>query len=147
MLYDALTEAGPFERFWDLRRDFERLFDEALPSGARGTRNEFLPAFEADEDESGLTLQMEVPGVAPDKLNVSVNGRILAVEGERSVERDENSKVHRSERVFGKFSRSVQLPDNYDVDAIEAKHDNGVLTLHVPRTASSKPRAVRIEAQ
>ncbi len=146
MLYDTLTAAGPIERFWDLRREFERLFDEALPSSGRGARDEFVPAFDADEDDNGLTLQMEVPGVTPDKLNVSVNGRILTVEGERSVERAEDSMLHRCERVFGKFSRSVHLPDNYDVDAIEAKHDNGVLTLHVPRSASSKPRAVRIEA-
>ncbi len=146
MLYDALTEAGPFERFWDLRREFDRLFDQALPASGRGPRNEFIPDLDADEDDEGLTLHLEVPGVAPDGLSVSVNGHTLSIEGERSVKRDENTKLHRSERVFGKFSRSVHLPDNYDLDAIEAKHENGVLTLRVPRSEAAKPRTIRIEA-
>ncbi len=147
MLYDALTEAGPFERFWDLRREFDRLFDEALPANGRSARGTFAPALEAEEGDDGLTLHMEVPGVAPDKLNVSIDGRVLSIEGERSAQRNDNSKLHRSERVFGKFSRSLRLPETYDTDAVEAKHQNGVLTLHVPKSVAAKPRAVRIEAQ
>ena len=90
---------------------------------------------------------MEVPGVAPDNLEVSVNGRVLSISGERSTQRSEDSKLHRSERVFGKFSRSIELPDNYDLDAIQASHDSGVLTLRVPRSAAAKPRTIAIESR
>jgi HSP20 family protein len=146
MLFDALTETGPFDRFWDLRREFDRLFDEVAPYGGRSGRT-FAPAFEAEETEGGVTLRMDVPGVPPEALNVSVNGRMLSVEGERAVpDRDEKGTLHRNERAFGRFSRSVQLPDQYDVEAVEAKHENGILTIHIPKSAAAKPRAIKIEA-
>jgi HSP20 family protein len=145
MLFDALTETGPFDRFWDLRREFDRLFDEVAPYGERSGRT-FAPAFEADETENGVTLRIDVPGVPPEALSISVNGRMLSVEGERTLpERGDKGTLHRNERAFGRFSRSVHLPDQYDVDAIEAKHENGILTIHIPKSAAAKPRAIKIE--
>lgn len=147
MLY-ALTEANPLERFWDLRRDFERLFNEAFPFDAPDNgRGAFVPRLEADEDPDGLTLRVEVPGVEPDKLNVSVNGHVLTIEGERLPRTQSGANVHRSERRYGKFSRSLNLPEHFDTDAIEASHEHGILTLRVPRSAAAKPRAIKIESK
>lgn len=144
MLY-ALTEASPLERFWDFRREFDRLFDDAFPFGRPDGGSVFTPAFDWQEDGDALSLRVEVPGVEPDKLNVSVTGRVLTVEGERWSKSD-NDNLHRSERSYGKFSRSLHLPEQYDLSAIEAKHENGVLTLRVPKSPEAKPRQIRIEA-
>jgi len=147
MLY-ALTETNPLEKFWDLRGDFERLFSEAFPfQGPENGRKAFVPALELEEDDDGLTLHVETPGVEPDKLNVSVNGHVLTVEGERTPPADDKAKLQRSERSFGKFSRSLHLPDHYDSEAIAASHEYGILTLRVPKKASAKPRAIKIESK
>lgn len=144
----ALTETGPLDRFWDFRREFDRLFDEAFPFGRpEGSSATFAPSFDWQEDENGLTLQVEVPGVEPDKLVVSVTGRVLTLEGERWSKSDDKNGVQRSERRFGKFSRSVHLPEQYDLEAVEAKHENGILTLRIPKSEAAKPRAIRIETR
>lgn len=145
MLY-ALTEASPLDRFWDFRREFDRLFDEAFPFGRpEGSSTSFTPAFDWQEQDDGLSLRVEVPGVEPDKLNVSVTGHVLTIEGERWSKSDDRS-VHRNERSFGKFSKSLHLPEQYDLAAVEAKHENGILTLRIPKSAAAKPRNIRIEA-
>lgn len=147
MLY-GLTEANPLERFWDLRRDFERLFNEALPFDAPDNgRALFAPALEVDEDADGLTLRVEVPGVAPDNLAVSVNGHVVTIEGERVPRKVEGASLHRSERRYGKFSRSLNLPEHFDANTIEARHEHGILTLRVPRSEAAKPRSIRIESR
>ncbi len=146
MLY-SLTETNPLERFWDLRRDFDRLFNEAVPSGGpEGNRGVFVPALDVAEDTDGLTLRAEVPGVEPGKLSVTVNGHVLTVEGERESRRDEKSDLHRCERSFGKFARSLHLPEHYDVEKIEAAHEHGILTIRVPKSEAAKPRTIKIAA-
>jgi HSP20 family protein len=144
MLY-ALTEARPLDRFWDLRRDFDRLFDEAFPSiGQDQDGGSFSPEFSVDENADALILRAEVPGVEKDKLHLSLHDRVLTVEGERESKRDEASNLHRCERTFGSFSRSLRLPEYYDLNAIEAFHENGVLTVKVPKSAEAKPRRIDI---
>jgi HSP20 family protein len=147
MLY-ALTETNPLERFWDLRRDFDRLFTEAFPfQEPDNSRGAFVPALELEEDDDGLTMHVEVPGVEPDKLNVSVNGHVLTVGGERTPTADDNGNLQRSERRFGKFSRSVHLPEHYDSTGIAASHEHGILTLRIPKSAAAKPRNIKIESK
>lgn len=147
MLY-ALTEARPLDRFWDLRRDFGRIFDEAFPFGGADTNEvSFSPEFSVDEADDALTLRAAVPGVEKDNLKLSVNGRVLTIEGKRESRRDENSNLHRCERTFGSFSRSLRLPEHYDLDAIQASHENGVLLVTVPKSAEAKPRRIAIAAK
>ena len=144
MLY-SLTEANPLERFWDLRRDFDRLFDDAFPFTGPA-RDSFVPEFDVDEDENGISIRAEIPGVTPENLKVSLHGRVLSIEGTRESTRDEGADVHRCERTFGRFVRSFQLPDHYDIDAIDARHENGVLQLKVAKRETAKPRSIRIES-
>ena len=145
-MLNALTEGYPSHRFWDLRRDFDRLFDQAF--GVNGPAGDtFVPEFDLDEDPEGLKIQAEIPGVAPEDLNVAVHGHVLTVEGARESTRTEASNVHRNERAFGRFSRSIQLPDNYDLENIEARHENGILYLRVPKHEAAKPRSIKIESK
>jgi len=146
MLY-ARKEAHPFDRLLDFRRDFDRFFDQAfsweVPSSANAV---FSPSFELEEDQDGLSIQVEVPGVAPEDLSVSVEGNVLTVAGERKSSGDDRANLHRSERAFGKFTQSLRLPSYLDSNQIEAKHEHGVLTLHVSRAEAAKPRAISIES-
>ncbi len=141
------TEISPFERFSDLRRDFDRLFDEFAPSERRRLQSAHGMAFAVEEDESGLTLSTDIPGVAPDDLEVTVDGRVLTVTGERKPRRTSAADVVRSELAYGRISRSVQVPDSYDLDNIEAQHENGILTLSVPKSEAAKPRTIAIESK
>ena len=141
------TDVSPFEHLWDLRRDFDRLFDEFLPTEAQqGTRRYAGLSFEADEDDNGLTLTTEIPGVAAKDLTITAEGRQLSVSGTRARQPDHESDVVRSEIRYGNFSHSIQIPDCYDLDAVEARHADGILTLNFPKSAAAKPREIAIES-
>ena len=91
-------------------------------------------------------IRAEIPGVKPEQLSVTVERRRLTVSGERTPEAPENGGYHRRERAWGKFSRSVELPADLDVDRAEATFRNGVMTLRLPRAEAAKPRHITIQA-
>ena len=146
MLY-ARKEAHPFDRLLDFRRDFDRFFDQAFSWNGPGFESaSFAPSFELDEDQDGLTIRVELPGVKPEDLTVSVEGNVLSVAGERHAKSSDDANLHRSERAFGKFSQSLRLPAYLDSQRIDAKHENGILTLRVDRAEAAKPLTIAIEA-
>jgi len=97
------------------------------------------PPLNVFRDKDELVVRAELPGVKPDAINVSVERRRLTIEGERTPERPRGA-FHRRERVFGKFSRTVNLPEDLDVDK------DGVLTLRIPPAAAAKPRQITVQA-
>ncbi len=126
-----------------------------LDARLRSPRSEFFfgptsagvfPALNVFRDgQGGLVVRAELPGVKPDGINVTVEQRRLTISGERTPESSENG-YHRRERLHGKFSRSLQLPADLDIEHAEAKFSNGVMTLRVPQTAAAKPRQINVQA-
>jgi HSP20 family protein len=89
-------------------------------------------------------IRAELPGVKPEQLSVTVERRRLTLSGERTPETPENGSYHRRERLWGKFSRSIELPADLDVDRAEASFRNGVMTLRIPRADAAKPRQITV---
>lgn len=125
---DAMTEN--FERMFGLR---------AAPGGNRG----FLPAVDIWEDESSVSIALDVPGCHPEDLSAEVVDGQLVVTGERKVA-GRAVRRYRSERWQGKFVRSFSLPQNVDGGAIEAHYEDGVLTVSVPKPEEAKPKRISI---
>ena len=93
----------------------------------------FAPASDASADEGGYRITMELPGVPEDAIEVSVNGGVVSVKGEKRVERREEGETwFFSERQYGSFSRSFRLPEDADGAKLEAALKDGILTLSVP---------------
>lgn len=87
----------------------------------------------------------EIPGVEPGDINISVEGKILTISGERKTEElREGETCHRSERQQGRFKRSLELPFEVESSKVEARFENGVLIITLPRTEAGKPRKIEI---
>lgn len=105
----------------------------------------FAPAFEVKEREDAFVLQADVPGVKESDLDISVNGNVLTVSGSRQAhERKEGETYYLYERNYGSFSRSFTLPDEANLEAIEARLNDGVLHLTIGKKAESKPRKITV---
>ena len=103
---------------------------------------DFKPRIDVIEDENALYFEAELPGVVKEDVKVSVNDEnILTIKGNKKFDKkDDINSCCRSERSFGEFARSFQLPDNVDSEKISAHYDNGVLTLTVPKMEPVKPK-------
>ena len=142
MLYGT-TLAAPF----GLRREIDKLFDEALAGGGR--RMGWAPPVDIQEDEKEIAIVAELPGLRPEQVEVTCENGVLNIRGEKSEERkenDQNRRYHLIERTYGGFSRSFQLPQGLDESKIEASFDNGVLTVHVPKAALPQPKKIQVNA-
>ena len=106
----------------------------------------FAPAFEVKETTDSFILKADLPGVAEADLDINVHNNVLTVSGTRSAEeRKEGESYALYERQFGSFSRSFSLPDMADGERVEAKLDQGVLTLVVAKKAEAKPRKIALK--
>lgn len=107
------------------------------------TATAFVPAFEVKETVEGYVIKADVPGVAEGDIDVAVHNSVLSITGSRqSEERKEGEAYALYERQFGSFTRSFQLPELADGEKIEAKLDNGVLTVTIGKKAAAKPRKI-----
>jgi HSP20 family protein len=127
-----------------------RILDEAfagLPFSEQGniiTSTWFAPT-DVSEDENTLRISMELPGVDPSDVRLSLENNVLTIRGEKKQQAEEsNERVHRFERTYGMFERTFALPNTVDPDKIEARYDNGVLFVTIPRAERAKPREIRV---
>lgn len=133
-----------------LQSEVERMFRSMLtPSGgeAPATAGAWSPALDVEESEDAFTLHVELPGVDPDGVEVSLEENVLTITGERSFYRGREAEgFRRIERRFGRFHRAVRLPDRVDSERVEATYENGLLTIVVPKAEEAKPRRIQIRA-
>jgi HSP20 family protein len=106
----------------------------------------FSPSFEVKETTDSFVLKADLPGVLESDLDVAIHNNVLTVSGARQAEeRKEGESYALYERQFGSFSRSFSLPDMADNERIEAKLENGVLTLMIGKKAEAKPRKIALK--
>jgi HSP20 family protein len=106
----------------------------------------FVPAFEVKETVESFVLKADLPGVDEKDLDIAIHNSVLTVSGSRaSEERKDNESYALYERQFGSFTRSFALPDTADGERVEAKLDNGVLTLTIAKRSEAKPRKIALK--
>ncbi|MEM9325610.1 MAG: Hsp20/alpha crystallin family protein [Bacteroidota bacterium] len=110
----------------------DRFFNEDFHGGS--SVSEFSPRVDMAETEKAFELEFSLPGVKKSEINIDVNDGRLTVSGERKFEGEKNEKNFRSvESYYGTFSRSFHLPDNVDADSVNAKLEDGVLRVVLPK--------------
>ena len=131
---------------FSLRREIDRLFDDAFGGAAARNGTMWAPPVDVRESQNELTLSLEVPGVSPDQIELTIDNGILTVKGEKREERKEGDEgqYHVLERTYGTFTRSFQLPKSLDESKIEAKHEHGILTIRIPKAALPQPKKIAI---
>jgi len=137
------TSYDPFTREFD--RIVRRTFGPAFATSA-AVRPAFSSALPMDtlRREGEVVLRFDVPGVAPENIDVTVDHHVLTVSATREETVAEGDEQVVRERYAGSFTRRVQLPDNLDLDAIEATHQDGVLELRIPVREEAKPRKITV---
>ena len=107
-----------------------------------------VPPVDVNEDDKAYTLTAELPGMDEKNVEVSVTGDMLTLKGEKRQEKEEKSKnYYLSERSYGAFKRSLQLPDGIDRDKIGANFAKGVLTITLPKTGEAQKQQKKIEVK
>jgi HSP20 family protein len=134
-------------KFPDIWNEMGRLHNEL--NRVFGPANGNVPAAPAVnvwDDEQNVYAQADLPGILPENLEIFVTeGNQLTIQGERAVTQPANAVWHRQERSFGKFTRQVTLPSLVDADKVEAKYENGVLYLTLPKSEAAKPRKIIVK--
>lgn len=102
------------------------------------------------EDRDGYTFVAVVPGLTAEDVHIENEGNVVKISGETiapALSADENVRTLRSEIGYGKFSRSFELPEDIQAEKIDAKLENGVLTVYVPKAETVKPRTIKVVAK
>lgn len=146
MTYTRFAAYDPFAGLLDLQDRLERLLGNPSPGWALGpARPSVFPPINAFTDAEGmLVVRAEVPGIEPESVHVTIERGTLTVSGERKRPEPAKASWHRRERTFGKFSRSVTLPNDVDADKATARCVNGVLEVRLPKSAAAQPRSINI---
>ena len=128
-----------------LQRDMNRLFNQRSSSRARVAPS--YPAINTWANEDGLFVSAEMPGVSTQDIDISVTGNTLVITGERGADDiPEDARIHRKERGYGKFSRSIQLPYSVDAEKVEASFKDGILNILLPQVEAEKPKKIAIKS-
>src|SRR5215207_9969465 len=139
-------ELSAWSPFSDLRSHINRLFDLSYPTRAAESFGDWAPTLDASEDKDKYVVSVELPGMKKEDINVTVHDGVLTVSGERKSEKDvKEGTVHRTERYYGKFSRSVSLPSAVKADKVAAAYRDGILTVEIPKAEEAKPRQIDVK--
>lgn len=124
----------------------DRIFEENRRTARNGNGvNTRSLALDVLENENAYTVMTVLPGINPDNIDVRLHENVLTISAELAKpEVEENTRVLLNERLYGKFSRSINLPNEVDGDAVEAAYDNGVLTLTLPKVEEAQPRQIPV---
>ena len=138
---------------WDPFREMEALLNNyTMPSRRKKTTDEngsvetrdWAPVVDILETDNDFVLKVELPGVEKDDVEVSIDNRILTINGEKKND-SADKKVHRTECRYGTFIRNFTLPQDVDVDKVEAACKNGVLSLTLTKMEQAKPKQIEVK--
>ncbi len=142
MIYTKTTPAT------SLRSEVDRLFDTAFAPvfGRELVSAVWTPVTDVRESEQEVVIEMELPGVAPESVELTADRGVLRVRGEKtSSHRDSDHGVHLAERVHGTFERAFRLPKGLDEAAISAEFEHGLLRVRLPKSALPQPRRIEVK--
>ncbi len=146
---NSLIRFNPTNDFRRIQRELDRVFDSFFPTRDEDSEGRqtavWSPRVDLVENEHAYLIEVDLPGIRKEDVKINFHDGVLSVSGERKAsEREEKDNFVRVERSHGHFYRSFNLPLAVDVDNIEAKHENGVLNIRIPKAEESKPKEISI---
>jgi len=138
MLY-GMTMSSPI---FGLRREIDRLFEDTFTRDG----NNWTPAVDIKENDSDIRIDLELPGMKPEDVEITAENGLLTIRGEKRSERKEGDegRYHVVERSYGTFMRTFSLPQGVDESQIQAEFNEGVLSIRIPKAALPQPKRIQI---
>jgi len=144
-----IVKWDPFRELESMQSRLNRLFGEPSYRTGEGDDLSFAgwsPAVDIQETEKEYAVKADLPEMKREDVKVEFENGILTIQGERKLEKEEKGKqFHKIERGFGKFVRRFALPTEVEAAAVSAEFKDGVLTVHLPKTPNTKPKAITVK--
>ena len=142
-------EWSPWREFESLRQDLDRLFNafwgltgrELMPVETMWT-----PRVDYMEKDDEFVIQVDLPGMKLEDIDIQFHGDTLTIKGERKLEQEGDRGYHHRERYYGSFYRSFSFGVPVEAEKITASYKNGVLEVHVPKAAEARPKRIPVQA-
>jgi HSP20 family protein len=145
-----LMRWDPFRELEEVSTRLNRFFSQ--PSGRRLIEDEgsllaeWAPAIDVQETDAEYLIKADLPEVKKEDVRVELQDGIICLQGERKQEKEEKGKrFHRIERAYGRFERRLALPRGVDAQKVAAEFKDGVLSVHLPKSAHVKPTSVEVK--
>jgi len=127
----------------DLFRDFFQDWNWPLEPAGEGT---WWPDLDLAERDDALLVTAELPGIDPGDIDISVKDGTLSITGEKKqAEEEQKENYYRAERRYGRFRRDIPLPASVDPDKVDAKYENGVLRVTMPKSEQARPKRIPVK--
>lgn len=131
------------------RKEIDNVFDDFFTMKPTSFfDSEWLPKLDVEEDEKEFKISAELPGMDEKDINLTLENSMLTISGEKKFEKEEKNdkkKFYHSERHFGKFTRSISLPEDVKVDDVKAMFKKGVLSINIPKDETRKQKRISIK--
>jgi len=145
----SLVKYEPWFGVRQLQDDINRLFSGWNTTDSSGVTADWVPSVDINEFDDKFQLYIDVPGVDPKDVEITLDAGVLTISGERyrqAGKTDENMISRRSERGNGRFYRRFILPDTVDAERVKATDRHGVLEILIPKQAKAQPRRIKVAA-
>ncbi|MCM8765955.1 MAG: Hsp20/alpha crystallin family protein [Candidatus Omnitrophica bacterium] len=142
----------PVREFAELEEEMSRFFDFPLLRWHFGKHSPkekvWSVPLDIYETKDAVVVKADLPGMKKNEINVSIHGDVLTISGEKKKEEEVKDKhLHRIERFYGTFQRSINLPSYVDTSKIKASYKEGVLEISLPKTEEAKAKEIKVEIQ
>jgi HSP20 family protein len=145
----SLVRWDPFRELEEASARLSRFFQQPvrrMPEDDGTLLVDWAPAVDVQETEGEYLIKADLPEVKKDDVRVEIHEGMLSLQGERKQEKEEKGKrFHRVERAYGRFERRLALPAEVDTQKVSAEFKDGVLKVHLPKSASAKPKTVEVK--
>lgn len=144
----AIRRSDAFRPFVDIQREMDRLFNDAFSGMSTQSKEASIlnPEVDIYEKNDEVVIEMDIPGITKDELEINVEDDVLSIKGQKKIEREEKDRdYHRYERSCGTFQRYFRLPDYVKAEEIKAKYEDGVLKIELPKKEEVKKEALKVK--
>lgn len=143
-------ELSPMDWFNEIEKEFNSLFRWPVMKTLYSPQSEdtFIPSLEVKEKKDKFIVKAELPGMEKEDVNVSIDGNLLTIRGERKQEKEEKEEgFYRSEIRYGSFQRTIELTNEVDRENVKAAYKNGVLKLTLPKSKEAKTKQIEVKVE